>query len=610
MKKYFCLNFHLYLTSLSLFALFFFNSTSTFALDRVAEDLKTESVPDELIVKFKETEEPTESFKRQHQLKSADKILARFKFRETLLDKLKKSGVERLYKLKIEDSSKKDEILKSLNADPKVEYAEPNFIYRTTATPNDQDFSKLWGLFNTGQTGGTAGADIDASLAWNITKSSNIVVGVIDTGVDYTHEDLAANMWKNPGEIAGNGIDDNGNGFVDDVYGWDFVNDDSNPMDDHGHGTHVAGTIGGVGNNGVGVAGVNWTAKIAALKFLNRNGSGTTADAIQAVQYANLMGIKITNNSWGGGGYSQALADAIATGASLFIAAAGNSGQNTDSSIFYPAGYNFDNIISVAATDHNDDLASFSNYGTTSVDLGAPGVNIYSTVPKGFCSLCTASGYKSISGTSMATPHVAGVAALVWSNNSGASNLQIKNQILGSVDRIASLQGKTLSNGRLNVNNILDLDSTPTVVVFSDSFEVSEWNALWTEDSQNDWFRSRQRKVGTGRYSAEVDGKATDAQLISKAIDLQGKTQAQIKFSWLIESSFDTGEYIAFDVSTDNGATWIEKAKLRGNVDPENSWRQVTVDLTNINQLKLRFRGNVSDSSEDGNVDMVSVVAN
>ncbi len=604
MKKAFCLIFFATLTFL------FLNINSTFAQDRVIDPSKAESVPDELIVKFKETEEPTESFKEKHKLKSADKILARFKFRETQLSKLKKSGAERLYKLKLEDPLRKDEILKSLNADPKVEYAEPNFILHTTIIPDDPDFSKLWGLLNTGQTGGSAGADIDATLAWDILKTSSVVVGVIDTGVDYNHPDLAANMWKNPGEVAGNNIDDDGNGFVDDVYGWDFANNDSDPMDDYGHGTHVAGTIGALGNNGIGITGINWSVKIAALKFLSSNGSGTTADAIQAIQYANLMGIKITNNSWGGGGYSQALSDAIAAGSNLFIAAAGNDGRNIDTFTFYPAGYNLDNIISVAATDHNDNLAYFSNYGATSVDLGAPGVNIYSTVPKGSCSLCSASGYRALNGTSMATPHVAGAAALIWSNNLGASSLQIKNQILSSVDLIDSLQGKTVSNGRLNLNNILNPSSPAPIIVFSDSFEVNEWNGLWSEDSQNDWYRSKQRRVGSGRYSAEIDGKAADAQLISKAIDLQGKTEAQIKFSWFIESNWDAGEYIAFDVSLDNGLTWTEQARLRGNIDPENSWRQVTVDLSGITQLKLRFRGNVSDSSEDGNVDMVTVTAN
>ena len=214
--------------------------------------------------------------------------------------------------------------------------------------------------------------------------SANVLVGVIDTGVDYNHPDLAANIWTNPGEIAGNGIDDDGNGYIDDVHGYDFVNNDGDPMDDNGHGTHFSGTIGGVGNNGIGVAGVNWNVKIMALKFLDSGGSGSTANAVAGVQYATMMGVDVTSNSWGGGGFSQALYDAIdAAGAAniAFVAAAGNNGANNDTSPAYPAAYDLPNIISVAATDDNDELASFSNYGAASVDLGAPGVDILSTLP-------------------------------------------------------------------------------------------------------------------------------------------------------------------------------------------------------------------------------------
>lgn len=340
-----------------------------------------------------------------------------------------------------------------------INYAEPDYIVYAEATvPNDPQFSQLWGLHNTGQTGGTPDADIDAPEAWDITTGdTNVVVGVIDTGVDYNHEDLRTNMWTNPGEVPANGIDDDTNGFVDDVYGCDFYNNDGDPLDDHNHGTHVSGTIGGVGNNAVGVAGVNWRVRIMALKFLSAGGSGYISDAVDALNYATMMrqrgvNIRLTSNSWGGGGFSQAMADAIAASGSagmLFIAAAGNAGSNNDSSPFYPASYTNGNLIAVAATDHNDAKASFSCYGLTGVDLGAPGVSIRSTVRN--------NSYANYNGTSMATPHVAGVAALAWSLNPDASWQQITNAIFAGVDPIPALAGITVTGGRLNALNTLRL---------------------------------------------------------------------------------------------------------------------------------------------------------
>ena len=332
-----------------------------------------------------------------------------------------------------------------------VAYAEPDFVVHATLAPNDPSFGLLHGLHNTGQTGGTADADIDAPEAWDIaTGSRSIRVGVIDTGIDYTHPDLAANIWTNPGEIPGNFIDDDGNGYVDDVHGWDFVNNDSDPMDDNGHGTHCAGTIGAVGGNALGVVGVNWKVSLVPLKFLSAPGSGFTSDAVEAVSYATAMGFELTSNSWGGGNYTQALSEAIAAGGTaghLFIAGAGNNGTNTEFNPHYPASYDLDNIVSVAATDNADQLAVFSNYGAT-VDLAAPGLNIYSTVLNG--------GYQSMSGTSMATPHVAGTAALVLSHASGPlSAAQLKDLLLSSVDPLPSLASVTVSGGRLNARSAL-----------------------------------------------------------------------------------------------------------------------------------------------------------
>jgi subtilisin family serine protease len=314
--------------------------------------------------------------------------------------------------------------IRALERDGRVAYAEPNFVL-SADVPNDPFMPRLWGLDNLGQTvnwtAGSPDADVDAPEAWSVsTGSPNVVVAVIDTGVDTSHPDLAANIWINQGEdCAGcraNGIDDDGNGYVDDWRGWDFVNADNNPADDLGHGTHVAGTIAAVGNNGLGVAGVTWSSKVMPLKFLSSAGTGTVADAISAILYADANGATILNNSWGGDEFSQALLDAIeqadASGA-LFVAAAGNSYTNTDVEPNYPSGYDAANVLSVGATDAFDRKAWFSNYGSRTVDLGAPGTNIYSTWPGG--------SYRFQDGTSMAAPHVSGAAALAKAVFPGAT---------------------------------------------------------------------------------------------------------------------------------------------------------------------------------------------
>src|SRR4051812_33546791 len=309
-----------------------------------------------------------------------------------------------------------DEALAKLRSDPRIRYAEPNFVVHADATPNDPSYGNLWGLNNAGQTingvPGTADADIDAAEAWNVTTGSpSVTVAVIDTGVDWSHPDLSSQIWINPGENCSgcrtDGIDNDHNGFVDDWHGWDFANGDNNPTDDHGHGTHVAGTIGAAGNNGIGVAGINWNVRIMPVKFLNAQGSGTDAEAVSAVLYAAQNGADVMNNSWASTDYSQALADAINVADqhnALFVAAAGNNGTDNDATPTYPASYASPNVIAVAATDNTDNRAFFSNTGRRSVDLGAPGVDIYSTWRNG--------AYQFESGTSMATPHVAGAAAL------------------------------------------------------------------------------------------------------------------------------------------------------------------------------------------------------
>ena len=332
---------------------------------------------------------------------------------------------------------------------------------------SDTDGARLLTQTNTSVTvaihGSKVDADIDAPEAWDIsTGSTNVLVAVIDTGIDYTHPDLRSNMWVNPAPGSG--------GYTNDLYGYDFYNNDSDPMDDHFHGTHCAGTIGGVGNNGIGVAGVCWNVRLMALKFLSAEGGGVLSDAIEAIYYATAKGARLTSNSWGGGGFDQGMLDAINNaGASniLFVAAAGNSSGNNDASPTYPGSYNSSNIIAVAATDNNDLLASFSCYGQNSVDLGAPGVSILSTFPTTLTTAMTKSGlstnYASISGTSMATPHVAGACALMAAAHPTLSATTIKTLIMAQTDQIPALAGKCVTGGRLNIGNAIRLTSQPVL---------------------------------------------------------------------------------------------------------------------------------------------------
>ncbi|HQT32157.1 MAG TPA: S8 family serine peptidase [Thiobacillus sp.] len=420
-----------------------------------------------------------------------------------------------------------DKAIQALSLNPRVEYAEPDYVQRALLTPNDTYFGLQWGLHNTGQSingiNGLPDADIDMPESWDITTGgAGCIVAVLDTGTQWVHADLDANIWSNTGEIAGNGIDDDGNGYVDDVRGWDFYSRDNNPDDADGHGTHTAGTIAAEGNNGTGVTGVAWNCKIMPLRFLGPNG-GSTADAISALNYAVAKGVKVSNNSWGGGGYSSALYNAIANTRGIghvFVAAAGNDGINTDSSPSYPASYDLDNIISVAAMDNNDSLASFSNYGATTVDLGAPGVDIASTYP---------GGYAWMSGTSMAAPQVAGVAALVYLMNPDFTYAQVVNRILSTTRPVGVLSGASVTGGVLNAYLALSTTEPPSSAtaplapdgVAAQNNRNNTATVAWRDNSDNeDSFqieRQKKNRNGTWGSSSYFSGGQNVSQYLDKS---------------------------------------------------------------------------------------------
>lgn len=513
---------------------------------------KVEFVPGEVIVKLK--------------VNSSLKSLKSIGFEKS---KPLKVAFGNLYKLKLTDKANLETTLKELNQNPDVEYAEPNYIYKVVdyvaGTPSDPKFSLLWGLKNNGNnepgkdgnptaTVGAAGADINATQAWEVQRGSKTIrVAVIDTGIDYNHPDLKDNIAVNVKEKNGTaGVDDDGNGYVDDVYGYDFANNDADPMDGHSHGTHCAGTIGGVHNN-QGVAGVMAEVSLVPVKFLSDSGSGSTEAAVLAIDYATKLGVNVMSNSWGGGGYSKALEDSIKAARDrgiVFVAAAGNDSANNDSTPHYPSSYELDNVISVASHTISDGLSSFSCYGRKSVHVAAPGSNILSTINNG--------GYAVYSGTSMATPHVSGTVGLLLSEIPTLSPAEVRARVIATSVPVRSYKGKTVSGGRINAYNL-----------------VTDTRPVRNEPDPSAWVRSNLDQVFESAHPYD------NARVLEKTISVPGA-----KYLRVIVEKYDLES--GYDVLSVISAAGEEADKISG------AGANYASEYVEGSTLKLRF---TSDSS-------------
>lgn len=494
-----------------------------------------------------------------------------------------------------------------------VEYVEPNYIAEAFMVPNDQYYSYQWHLDN------AISGGIGMEAAWDISTGAGVTVAVVDTGIAYENNGF---QYPQAPDLANTCF----------VSGYDFVNGDTHPNDDEGHGTHVAGTIAQSTNNSTGVAGIAFGACLMPVKVLNQNGSGTYAQVADGIRFAADNGAHIINLSLGGSASSQTLEDAVKYAYEkgvLVVAASGNDGAGT---IGYPAAYDA-YVLAVGATRYDETRASYSNYGT-GLDLVAPGgdTNVdqngdgygdgvlqQTFEKKGWK---TTWGYYFYQGTSMASPHIAGAAALVRSHGNATTPDELREALQSTARDLGSAGwDNTYGWGLIDVPAALAwIAGTPPpppppepteTEVFYDSFETSSgnnWGGKWTEDSQDDWSVSSQRATA-GSFSAEVDGSASNASLTSVSVDLQEKSSATISFSWLIENSLDSGEYLAFEVSTNGGASFTEYARLRGNVDAEDVWHNKSFEISGASAVIFRFKGTMSMSNEDANVDAVKVVA-
>jgi hypothetical protein len=451
------------------------------------------------------------SLAREIQILELHKIFGKLKIEIREFKRLKIN--EPLFLIRLEGATSVRKVIKVLVNQSEIEFAEPNYLVHLE---NDPLLNKNWNLKNSGQKSdsgqqGTAGADIEIEPVWqnNFFGMPSTIVALIDTGVDWYHEDLQSNIYANigeSGEWADNGIDDDKNGYIDDIHGWNFVNNNNQSQDDNRHGTHCAGIIGARGNNEIGIAGINWYTRILPIKFINRDGEGAISDAIEGMNYATQMGAQIFNSSWGNQEYSKALRQAIERADNagvLFVAAAGNSKLNSDLRPTYPSGYQLPNMISVASSDRNDAKSFFSNYGFKTVHLFAPGSEIFSTLLQ--------NTYGFLSGTSMAAPHVAGVAALLLSHFPELSHLQIKDRILKNVDLIYGLKGFVQSRGRLNAWNVLQ-DQKPR----SDEPIEDDWHDFAINmESEHPYLRNANQE-----YVLQVPG-AKKIRLFFKKIELE-----------------------------------------------------------------------------------------
>lgn len=413
--------------------------------------LQSQVIPGELMVRLRPDTQATTASDLASDYDS--KIVERFELAEPSLH----SQGSELLRLKLSSAQDSAKVLKALKKDERIAFAEPNYQFSLSQDQSEPPalHEKLWGLDNRGQTGGTPGADVNAKEAWKVSTGDGSdqgpLIAVIDTGIDYTHPDLAANMWVNTGEIPGDGIDNDNNGVVDDVHGYNAYADSGDPMDGHSHGTHCAGSIAAVGTDGQGITGVMHEANLMAIKIFSDHGTTSTDAIVRGILYGKKMGADITSNSWGSSAYSQAIFEAFQShDQALHVMAAGNAGVDNDVHDNFPSNYDLDNNLAVAATDHNDQKAKFSQYGNRKVDVAAPGVDIYSTINGG--------GYDTYSGTSMATPHVSGGAGLLLSKYPDMSVQELKDRLTYGSDKVGSLSNMSRSDGRVNFAASLEQD--------------------------------------------------------------------------------------------------------------------------------------------------------